>query len=153
MTTARSATTGNGHMDSDAARRFLLDHFRAHAIKGELKPTRTYEVVEWSSTKLKISTRNGDGRWVQTLFADLITCKSLKYGEFRRVDLFWGADRRDFEAAARPRLLKRATSADGAIRSSIPGPTFLPDGELMPVDTFMSHRLGPARRARKEKAS
>lgn len=140
-------------MDAEAARRFLLDHFRAHAIKGTLKPTRTYEVVERSSYKLKISTRNGDGRWVQTLFADLVSCKSLKHGEFRRVDLFWGADRRGTEAAIKPRRSHGAIPDDEAIRSSIPGPMFLSNGELMPVDAFMNRRLGLSRRNRKDKAS
>ena len=140
-------------MGATECHQFILEYFRAHAIKGTLKPSRIYEVVERSSTKLKISTRNGNGRWVQTLFADLITCKSLKYGEYRRVDLFWGVDRRDTEAVIRPRHSSGAVADDETIRSSIPGPTFLSNGELMPVDAFMNRRLGLSQRNRKDKAS
>ena len=143
----------NGRMDVGAARQFLLDHFRAHAIKGELKPTRIYEVVEWSSTKLKISTRNGNGRWVQTLFADLVTCKSLKYGEFRRVDLIWGVDRKNHDPEFSSRFSTGAAADDDSFSAPIPGPKFLPNGDPMPVDAFISRRLGPLHRSRKEKAS
>jgi len=142
-------------MDVGAARQFLLDHFRAHAIKGELKPTRIYEVVERSSTKLKISTRNGDGRWVQTLFADLVTCKSLKFGEFRRVDLFWGVDRKNRDAEFTSRFSTGATANDDSFRVSIPGPAFTTSGEPVPVDAFMARGSDrhSSRCSRKEKAS
>ena len=143
----------NGRMDVGAARQFLLDHFRAHAIKGELKPTRIYEVVERSSTKLKISTRNSVGRWVQTLFADLVTCKSLKYGEFRRVDLIWGAERNEKQSDVALVYQTGRGTIDDSFSAPIPGPKFLPNGDPMPVDAFISRRLGPSHRSRKEKAS
>lgn len=140
-------------MGTTECHQFILDYFHAHTIKGQLKPSRTYEVIERSSTKLKISTRNGNGRSVQTLFADLITCKSLKYGEFRRVDLFWGADRRDTEVSSRPRHSGYSTAGDDAIHSSIPGPAFLSNGEPMPVDTFLDRRVARLKRVQKDRAS
>lgn len=134
-------------MGAKACRQYILDHFQAHAIKGTINPSRTYEVVEQSATKLKIRSRDKSGRSVQTLFADLMTCKSLKYGEFRRVDLFWGMPRKPENATAAPSRSGGVFTDDGHHRGSIPGPTFLSNGELMPVDAFIS------RHSRKEKAS
>jgi len=140
-------------MGATECHQFILDYFHAHAIKGDLKQSRTYEVIEKDASHLKIRTRNKDGRSIQTLFADLMACKSLKYGEFRRVDLFWGMERKNSDADIKPLLSSGAAANDDSFRASIPGPTYLPNGELMPVDTFMSRRLGPAKRSRKEKAS
>ncbi|MBZ0271370.1 hypothetical protein K8I61_04995 [bacterium] len=142
-------------MDAEAARQFLIDHFRAHAIKGELKPTRTYEVIEQDAAHLKICTRNGGGRWVQSLFADLVTCKSLKYGEFRRVDLFWGVERKGRDADAVFQFSTGATADDDTFRVSIPGPAFTPSGEPVPVDAFMARGSDrhSSRRSRKEKSA
>lgn len=134
-------------MGDKACRQYILDYFNAHAIKGTINPSRTYEVVEQSSTQLKIRTRDKGGRSVQTLFADLMTCKSLKYGEFRRVDLFWGMQRKPEKTTATPSHSRGVSTNDGHHRGSIPGPTFLSNGELMPVDAFMS------RHSRKEKSA
>ncbi len=139
-------------MGATECHQFILDYFRAHAIKGDLKPTRIYEVIENDPSHLKIRTRNKNGRSVQTLFADLMTCKSTKHGEFRRVDLFWGVERKSDDAEIKPRLSTRATSEDDSFHAPIPGPKFLPNGDPMPVDTFMA-RLRRAKRNRKEKAS
>lgn len=141
----------NGRMNAEAARQYLIDHFGAHAIKGELKPSRTYQVIERSSSKIKIATRNGHGRSVQTLFADLVTCKSLKYGEFRRVNLFWGAERKEQEKDNAP-----FHATDVAVDDdSFPEPAFTSGGTPLPVDAFMKRSLvgRSPRKPRKEKAS
>jgi len=134
-------------MGDKACHQFILDHFKAHAIKGSLKPGRTYEVVVAETNRLKIRTRDKNGRSIQTLFADLQTCKSLKYGQFRRVDLFWGMQNKNQNPDAAPSKSGGSVADDSSIGASIPGPTFLSNGELMSVDAFMS------RHARKEKAS
>ena len=134
-------------MNVDETHKFILDHFKAHAIKGSLKPGRIYEVLLAEPTHLKIRTRDKNGRSNQTLFADLQTCKSLKYGQFRRVDLFWGMPRKPEKTTAAPSHSRSGFTDDGHHRGSIPGPTFLSNGELMPVDAFMS------RHSRKEKVS
>ncbi len=144
----------NGRMDVAAARQFLLDHFQAHAIKGDLKPGRTYEVVDPDPAHLKFRTRNHSGRYVQTLFADLVTCKSLNYGEFRRVDLFWGVNRNEQEEGRASASNERAPSDDPVIHS-IPPNEFYPNGEPVPVDAFMDRGLDGrfSGRFRKEKSA
>ena len=134
-------------MGAKAIRQYIVDYFGAHAIKGSLIPDRIYEVVDTDETKIKISTRNKNGRWLQTLFADLVTCKSLKHGQFRRVDLFWGLQRKPDRRDAAPSKSNGATPRDESIRQAVPGPKFLSNGELMPVDAFIS------RHSRKEKVS
>ena len=134
-------------MGATACHQFILDHFKAHAIKGVLKPDRTYEVVENGSTKLKIRSRSRNSNAIQTLFADLQTCKSLKYGQFRRVDLFWGMQHKNNKPDVASTRSSRAVADDASFGASIPGPTFLSNGDLMPVDAFIN------RHSRKEKAS
>ncbi|HPQ72315.1 MAG TPA: hypothetical protein PKW95_24560 [bacterium] len=138
-------------MNAQAIRQFLIEYFQAHAVKGDLKPSRTYEVIERTSSKIKITTRNGHERSVQTLFADLVTCKSLKYGEFRRVDLFWGAERKEQEKYSAPSI----SSIDITEDDSFPAPEFTSSGAPLPVDAFMKQSLAgrPSRKSRKEKAS
>ncbi|HPQ72157.1 MAG TPA: hypothetical protein PKW95_23750 [bacterium] len=141
----------HGRMNAEAARQYVIDFFRAHAVKGDLKPSRTYEVVEQSPTKIKIATRNGHERSVQTLFADLVTCKSLKYGEFRRVDLFWGLERKEQEREFAPIHTTDIVIDDEAL----PEPVFTSSGTPLPVDAFMERSLvgRSSRKSRKEKAS
>ena len=134
-------------MDATACQQFILGHFKAHAIKGALKPERTYEVILAEPTQLKIRTRNKKGLWMQTLFADLKTCKSLKYGQFRRVDLFWGMQHKNIKPDVASTRSGGAVVGDTSFGASIPGPTFLSNGELMPVDAFIN------RHSRKEKVS
>ena len=134
-------------MGAKACHQFILDHFKAHAIKGVLKPDRTYEVILAEQTQLKIRTRNKNGHWLQTLFASLQTCKSLKYGQFRRVDLFWGMQHKNNKPDVASTRSSRAVADDASFGASIPGPTFLSNGDLMPVDAFIN------RHSRKEKAS
>jgi len=134
-------------MNKKRIKQFILDHFRAHAIKGEIKPGRTYEVVEHDSTKLRIRSRSRNGNSIQTLFASLQTCKSLKYGQFRRVDLFWGMQHKNNKPDVASTRSDGAVVDDISFGSSIPDPTFLSNGELMPVDAFIN------RHSRKEKVS
>ncbi|MDP8256628.1 MAG: hypothetical protein P9M14_12830 [Candidatus Alcyoniella australis] len=140
-------------MSTAALQKFIMEHFQAHAIKGDLKPGRKYQVIETSPTQMIIRTRGKNSRRVQTLFADLVTCKSLRYGEFRRVDLFWGVGRKDKEAGAKPHRTKRAAADGDTFSVSIPVPEFTADGDPIPVDTFISSGLGLSARSRKEKAS
>ena len=44
-------------MNAAEAERFWLSHFRAPAIRGDLQPSRTYEVVEPDPAHLKFRTR------------------------------------------------------------------------------------------------
>ena len=134
-------------MNADETHKFILDHFKAHAIKGSLKPGRTYEVILAEPTQLKIRTRDKNGRSIQTLFADLKTCKSLKHGEFRRADLFWGMQQKNKSPDVSPTRSRGAVANDTSFGASIPGPTFLSNGDLMPVDAFIN------RHSRKEKVS
>ncbi len=135
-------------IDALQMRQHILTYFRAHVIKGVLKPDRTYEVVENDSTKLKIRSRSRNGNSIQTLFASLQTCKSLKYGQFRRVDLFWGMQHNNKKPdVASTRPTNGSVTDDTSLSVSIPGPTFLSNGELMPVDAFIN------RHSRKEKVS
>ncbi len=127
-------------MNADEIRRFILDFFHAHAIKGDLKPTRTYVVIEQDPAHLKIRTRNKNGRYVQTLFADLVTCKSQRYGEFRRVDLIWGVNRNEQDGVRESTTNDRAPSDDPVIHS-IPPNEFYPNGAPVPVDAFMDRGL------------
>lgn len=142
----------NGAMAAETCRRFLLDYFRAHAIQGVLKPTRKYEVLERTPIHLKIRTRNKDGRYVQTLFADLMTCKSMRYGEFRRVDLLWGVERKNQDAERASYASKSESTDDLPFSKTIPGPVFGPNGDPMPVDSFMAKNLGLSVGSRKEKS-
>ena len=134
-------------MNVDETHKFILDHFKAHAIKGSLKPGRIYEVLLAEPTHLKIRTRDKNGRSIQALFADLKTCKSLKYGEFRRVDLIWGMQHKNIKPDVTSTRSGGAVVDDISFGASIPGPTFLFNGELMPVDAFIN------RHSRKEKVS
>ena len=134
-------------MSIDVIGKFILDHFQAHAIKGILKPGRTYEVLEKDSTKLKIRSHSRNGNSIQTLFASLQTCKSLKYGQFRRVDLFWGMQHKNNKPDVASTRSNGAAADDASFGASIPDPTFLSNGELMPVDAFIN------RHSRKEKVS
>ena len=143
----------NGHMSADELRSFLIEHFQAHAIKGALKPSRTYEVVETSPTKMRIRTRGRDSSRVQLLCADLVSCKSMRYGQFRRVDLFWGVQRKEIKAGPKPRR-SRSTSENVVAHSvAMPEPEFTAGGDPIPVDTFISRGLGLPSRSRKEKSS
>ena len=141
-------------MSATECHQFLLDHFRAHAIKGDLKAHRTYEVIEPDSAHLKLRTRNQGGRYVQTLHADLVTCKSLKYGEFRRVDLFWGMERKEQEVV-RPASSDERAPSDDYVTPPIPPTEFYPSGEPVPVDAFMDRGIGGrlSGRFRKEKTA
>ena len=145
----RQPVKSNGHMNAADLRIFLLDHFRAHALKGELKSGRIYQVIEASPTQLRIRTRGRSSSRVQTLFADLVSCKSLRYGEFRRVDLFWGVERKESEAGAQPSQSSRAAANGDTLSVSMPGPAFTAGGEPIPVDTFISRGLGLSRKERR----
>lgn len=143
----------NKGMGDTACHQYILDHFNAHAIKGALKTDRTYEVVESSASQLRIRSRNKTGKSVQTLFADLKTCKSLKYGEFRRVDIFWGVERKTDDDQVAWNCSGGDFCDDDSFDVSPPGPKFLPNGDLMPVDDFINRRIGKSKRSKKEKAS
>ncbi len=149
----KNAGAGRKTMNDEEARQFILEFFRAHAIKGDLKPSRTYEVIEQNPAHLKLRTRNKNGRYVQTLFGDLVTCKSQRYGEFRRVDLLWGVERKNQDAAPIPFHSKRESTDDVPFSFSIPGPVFTPNGDPMPVDSFMAKSLSLTARSRKEKSA
>jgi hypothetical protein len=134
-------------MDAIHLKQFILSHFQAHAINGSIRPDRTYEIIATEPKRLKFRTRNKYGHFLQTLFADLVTCKSLKYGQFRRVDLFWGLQQKNGKSDSRNSRSKITILENESVSQSIPGPEFLSNGDLMPVDAFMS------RHASKEKAS
>ena len=142
-----------GTMSAAALRNLMMDHFKAHAIKGELKPSRTYEVVEKSPTQMRIRTRGKNKSRVQLLSADLVSCKSLRYGQFRRVDLFWGVERKEMETDSRPHRSCSASENSDAHSVAMPEPEFTAGGDPVPVDTFISRGLGLSSRSRKEKSS
>jgi len=143
-------------MEVTTMRQFILRYFQAHAIKGTLKPGRTYKVISQSESQLKISTHARDGRTLQTLSADLVTCRSQKYGEFRRVDLFWGVERRAKDEGFIPMgSAGPADDDDDADRVAVPDPAFAAGGALLPVDAFIARGADrdPSHRSPKEKAS
>ena len=129
-------------MNVDEARKFIMKHFQAHAIKGELKPGRIYDIVEKSPSKLRIRSRGNNGDWHQNLLVDLVTCTSLKYGQFRRADIFWQWKKKDEDPAHTP------CSSNGGFHTA-PDPISLAlefdefdaDGLPLAVDQFIERGL------------
>ncbi len=141
-------------MNANKITRLISDHFQPHAVKGDLKPSRGYEVVESDPCRLKIRTRSRDGKVVQSLFATLMTCRSMRHGEFRRVDLAWGVERKGKDRAVEP--LNERPGQDGEFElNALPYVEPTADGFLVPVDKFMARGLSGhfSRRTRREKAS
>ena len=89
-------------MNTDETEKYILDYFQAHAIKGDLKPGRIYDVIEKSPTRLRIRSRGKTGTWRQNLLIDLVTCKSMVHGEFRRANIFWQWKRKDEKSFSKP---------------------------------------------------
>ena len=125
-------------MNEKQIRQFILDHFRAHAIKGDLKPGRIYDVIEKSPTKLRIRSRVKTGHWRQNLLVDLVTCKSMVHGEFRRANIFWQSKRKDEDSLSNP------YPTNGGIRSpsnpiaiALDFEQFDADGVPLEVDRFI----------------
>ncbi len=124
-------------MNANEITQHISDHFRPHSVKGDLKPSRGYEIVESEPSRLKIRTRSRDGKVIQSLFANLMTCRSLRHGEFRRVDLAWGVERKgkDREVELPDERPGRDDEFDLGI---LPRFDAMPDGYPMPVDAFMA---------------
>ena len=128
-------------MNANEITKRISDHFRPNAIKGDIKPSRAYKIVENEPTRLKIRSRSRDGKVVQSLFASLMTCKSLRHGEFRRVDLAWGMERkgkdREVESPG-----ERPGRDDEFELDALPYIEPASDGFLVPVDKFMARGFG-----------
>jgi len=128
-------------MNANEITKRISDHFRPIAVTGDIKPSRAYEIVESEPTRLKIRTRSRDGKVVQSLFATLMTCKSLRHGEFRRVDLAWGMERKgkDREVNSPDERPGRDNEFELDV---LPYVEPASDDPFVPVDKFMARGFG-----------
>ena len=81
-------------MNAREAEAYIRERLRVHAIRGELQPDRTYRVASESATSIRFVTWTARSRF-RALRVELVTCRSLRFGEFRRANLFWAEPRRD----------------------------------------------------------
>ncbi|HPQ70099.1 MAG TPA: hypothetical protein PKW95_13300 [bacterium] len=141
-------------MNANEITKRISDHFRPNAIKGDLKPSRAYEIVESEPARLKIRTRTRDGKVIQSLFATLMTCKSQRHGEFRRVDLAWGMERKGKDREVESPDEKPGRDDEFEL-DAMPYVEPASDDSFVPVDKFMAHGFGghSSCRIRRRKAS
>ena len=128
-------------MTAREAEAHIREHLAVHAIRGDLKPGRTYRVAEETATSIRFVTRNGKSNRCQTLRVELVTCRSLRFGEYRRANLYWAEPRReeptDFSPApGKPRKDPAAPVDLRALRNAADPPAHA-DGTPMAVDELM----------------
>ena len=122
------------------AEAYIRERLRVHAIRGELRPGRDYQVASASPTAIRFVTRNGGGK-TRALRVELVTCRSLRLGEFRRANLFWAEPRKEEPI---PPLDPNPRAADPSAPVEIRDlfdlqiPAVHPDGSPLAVDEFLA---------------